>query len=114
MALKRNHLGEFEEIVLLIVSIQHEKAYGLSIAEAIEEELSRSVTLSSVHTALYRLEEKGLVKSTLGGASANRGGRRKRIFSITNAGKESLWQARQNRQKLWSLIPKDLFAGWQL
>lgn len=114
MASKRSHLGEFEEIVLLIVSIQNDEAYGLSIAEAIEKELGRSVTLSSVHTALYRLEEKGFVQSTLGGASAKRGGRRKRIFSITNSGKENLWQARQARRKLWSLIPKELFAGWQL
>lgn len=114
MALNRQHLGEFEEIVLLIVSIQHEEAYGLSVAEAIEREIDRPVTLSSVHTALYRLEEKGYVKSRLGGASSTRGGRRKRIFSITNSGKEALWQARQTRRKLWSLIPKDLFAGWQL
>ena len=110
----KKHLGEFEELVLLWVSIQHEEAYGLSIAKAIEEEMNRSVTLSSVHTALYRLEEKGMVKSEMGEGSPVRGGRRKRIFSITNTGKEALWEARQMRNKLWSLMPKNLFAGWQL
>ena len=101
----RYNLGEFEEIVLLVVAAQHEEAYGLSVTKAIEEELKRSVTMSSVHTALYRLEEKGLVKSEVGGSSKNRGGRRKRIFIITKAGKEALREAREARNKLWSLIP---------
>lgn len=112
--MKRYYLGEFEEIVLLWVSIQHEEAYGLSIANAIEKEMQRSVTLSSVHTALYRLEEKGFVKSSFGEASSKRGGRRKRIFIITNTGKEALMRNRQMRNNLWSKIPKNLFPGWEM
>ena len=108
--MKRYQLGEFEEIVLLWVSIQNEEAYGLSIAEAIKEKMKRSVTLSSVHTALYRLEDKGFVKSGLGGASAKRGGRRKRIFSVTNTGKEALLAARDARTKLWGMMPDGLFG----
>jgi len=107
---KRYQLGEFEEIVLLWVSIQNEEAYGLSITEAIKEKMSRSVNLSSVHTALYRLEDKGFVKSGLGGASATRGGRRKRIFSVTNTGKEALKSARDSRNKLWDMMPDGLFG----
>lgn len=109
--MKRNYLGEFEEIVLIWVSIQHEEAYGLSIANAIEQEMNRSVTLSSVHTALYRLEDKGLVQSTFGAASQKRGGRRKRIFTITNAGKEALWHNRQLREQLWAKLPNNFFPG---
>ena len=112
--MQRHYLGEFEEIVLIWASIQHEEAYGLSIAKAIREEMNRSVTLSSVHTALYRLEEKGYVQSSLGGSEARRGGRRKRIFTITNAGKEAVSQARAVRNKLWGMIPKNLFPGWGL
>ena len=67
--------------------------------------------MSSVHTALYRLEEKGYVKSDLGGASDRRGGRRKRIFAITNAGKSALLEAKEHRQYLWSKIPGYLFKG---
>ena len=104
--MKRNNIGEFEEIVLLFTMIQHQKAYGLSITEAIKEELDRAVTLSSVHTALYRLEEKGLVQSTLGDPSSKRGGRRKRLYTITNSGKETLQEVQETRQKLWSMIPK--------
>ena len=65
----RFNLGEFEEIVPLVVAAPHDKAYGLSVTQVIETELKRSVTMSSVHTALYRMEEKGLVKSRLGEVS---------------------------------------------
>ncbi|WP_456457680.1 PadR family transcriptional regulator [Reichenbachiella sp.] len=98
-------LGEFEEIVLLLVAAQHDEAYGLSITKAIEEKLERSVTLSSVHTALYRLEEKGYVQSQIGGSSTARGGRRKRLFTITVTGKSALQESRASRNLLWDMIP---------
>lgn len=105
----RFNLGEFEEIVLLVVATQHEEAYGLSVTKAIEEELQRSVTLSSVHTALYRLEEKGLTESKVGGTTKSRGGRSKRIFVITALGKKALTEAKEARNHLWNLIPKVVF-----
>ncbi|MFY0686202.1 MAG: helix-turn-helix transcriptional regulator [Cyclobacteriaceae bacterium] len=104
----KQSLGEFEEIVLLLVAAQHEQAYGLSITKVIKDELGRAVTMSSVHTALYRLEEKGFVQSNVGGATAERGGRRKRIFTITSAGKSALLRAKEARTQLWSMIPKYL------
>lgn len=94
--------------------IQHPRAYGLSITESIKAELGRSVTLSSVHTALYRLEEKGLVQSGLGEPSSKRGGRRKRLYTITHLGKESLQEVQETRKKLWSMIPQNLIQGWQI
>ncbi|MCR9250781.1 MAG: PadR family transcriptional regulator [bacterium] len=99
-------LGEFEEIVLLLVAAQNNEAYGLSITNAIIEKLNRKVTMSSVHTALYRLEEKGFVQSSIGGATAERGGRRKRFFSITATGKSALKESREARNQLWDLIPE--------
>ena len=101
----KSNLGEFEEIVLLLVAVQHDQAYGMSITKAIEDDLQRSVTLSSVHTALYRLEEKGFVQSHVGGASEIRGGRRKRFFTITTTGKIALKKSLQMRMKLWDMIP---------
>ncbi|KYG73120.1 PadR family transcriptional regulator [Roseivirga echinicomitans] len=106
---RRYYLGEFEEMVLLVVVVQHGEAYGLSITNVIEDELKRSVSMSSVHTALYRLEEKGYVKSEMGGATGKRGGRRKRIFLITATGKAALLEAKQTRQYLWGQIPGHLF-----
>lgn len=105
------HLGEFEEIVLLMVAVHHDDAYGLSITNSIKENLGRNVTLSSVHTALYRLEEKGYVESAVGGSTQERGGRSKRIFSLTSLGKQALESSRASRNMLWSMIPKSSFEG---
>ena len=106
--MKGTHLGEFEEIVLLVVATQVDEAYGLSVTKIIEEKLGRNVTMSSVHTALYRLENKGLVISEIGGTSSVRGGRKKRIFKITALGKNALVEAKEARNKLWSMIPDNL------
>ncbi len=100
------NIGEFEEIVLLLVAYYDGDSYGLSITKAIEDDINRPVTLSSVHTALYRLEEKGLVVSSIGGATKKRGGRRKRLFEITDAGKKALVRARDSRRILYDKIPK--------
>ena len=105
----KHTLGEFEEIVLLLVAAQNDEAYGLSITKAIEEQLKRKVTRSSVHTFLYRLEEKGFVQSRVGGATTERGGRRKRFFSITALGKTALTESRDARNQLWNMIPKLFF-----
>ncbi len=103
--MKGTHLGEFEELVLLVVGILVDEAYGVSVAEAIEEQTGRRVSLSPVHSALYRLEEKGFVKSELRGATKSRGGRRKRMYEITPAGKAALEEARLLRNRLWNMLP---------
>ena len=102
----RQNIGEFEEIVLLVVAAQHDQAYGLSVTQAIEQQLNRSVKLSSVHTSLYRLEEKGLVESKIGDTSTLRGGRKKRHFTITTLGKQALIESQEARKRLWQQIPK--------
>lgn len=104
--MKGTYLGEFEELVLLITGILYDNAYGVSVAAAIENQTGRAVSLSAVHTALYRLEEKGYVKSALGGATKERGGRRKRIYVITTAGKSALNEVRLMRNRLWEMIPQ--------
>ena len=103
--MKRTYLGEFEELVLLTAAVLNGQAYGVSIAEELEKETGRSVSLSAVHAALQRLGEKGMVTSYLGGATAERGGRRKRFFTVTAAGSRALGEIRQTRNRLWGLIP---------
>lgn len=103
--MKGTYLGEFQEIVLLHVLILQEEAYGVKIQEEIQKELKRTVSRGALHTALTRLEEKGFVKSEMGGATDDRGGRRKRMFTVTNLGKESLKEAREVREQLWSKVP---------
>ena len=108
---QRSHLGEFEEIVLLTVGILYGDAYGLAITDEIEQRTGRNVTLSSVHKTLMRLEQKGYLHSRLGGATDERGGRKKRLFTITNSGKEVLREARQLRNTMWQAIPRIVWEG---
>lgn len=102
----KEYLGEFEELVLTMVGILGEEAYGNSIVEEIGNRLKREVNLSAVHVTLYRLEDKGLVKSAMGGATETRGGRRKRIFRVTNAGLSMLKAMKEARQELWRMLPQ--------
>lgn len=108
-------LSDFEEIVLLTVGILYDDAYGLAITDEIEQRTGRTHTISSVHKTLMRLEERGMLRSEMGGATEARGGRKKRLFNITNTGKEALYEAKQTREKLWQAVPKvvwDLKSSW--
>ncbi|MGM9506733.1 PadR family transcriptional regulator [Larkinella sp. GY13] len=107
----RPYLGEFEELVLLTVAVLDGSAYGVTIAAELKQRTDRVISLSGVHIALYRLEEKGFVSSELGGATAARGGRRKRLFGITAAGKQTLSEMRQVRNDLWESIPNPSWSN---
>lgn len=104
--MKGTYLGEFQEIVLLSVLVLAENAYGVSIQEEIGQRTKRSVSRGALHSALSRLEEKNFIKSHLGGASAVRGGRRKRFYELTNRGKEALQEIKDIRESYWQAIPK--------
>ncbi|MBX2969395.1 MAG: PadR family transcriptional regulator [Cyclobacteriaceae bacterium] len=104
--MSKEYLGEFEELVLTMVGILGEEAYGNAIVQEIKDRLGREANLSAVHVTLYRLEDKGHVKSRMGGASNTRGGRRKRIFTITNAGVAMLKAMKEARTDLWKLVPQ--------
>ena len=103
--MKRTSLGELEELILLIIGVVKEDAYGVIITQMLEKETGRVVDFSTVHTTLKRLEEKGFVKSVMAGATPERGGRRKRFFSLTPYGVRALRESQEVRMRLWSLIP---------
>jgi len=102
----KEFLGEFEELVLTLVAALKDDAYGAAIAEEIETRMKRDVNLSAVHVTLYRLEDKGFLKSDMGGGTNERGGRRKRIYTITNAGVATLKAMKEARVDLWKLVPQ--------
>jgi len=109
----KEFLGEFEELVLTLVAALQDDAYGAAIAEEIESKMKRDVNLSAVHVTLYRLEDKGLVRSALGGGTKERGGRRKRIFTITSAGLAMLRAMKETRLDLWKMVPQlKMVAGF--
>ena len=104
--MKGTYLGEFEELVLLSVGILFDDAYGLAIADELQKQTGRNVMISSVHKALVRLEEKGYLKSRMGGSTAMRGGRDKRLYQLTQAGKKVLAESRELRNDMWRQVPK--------
>jgi len=106
--MKRTNLGEFEEIVMLIVAILDGDAYGVTINQELERHTGRKVTFGTVHNTLIRLEEKGFLNSKLGGATTERGGRRKRIFVVTALGSRALQDIQQLRNELWQMVPPHL------
>ena len=106
--MKRIYLGEFEEIVLLIVATLEGNAYGVSIAHEIIRQTNRTTALNQVHASLHRLEEKGMVASKMSDPTRERGGRRKRIFSITAYGRQTLHEIQNVRTNLWNLMPSSV------
>lgn len=104
--MKRVHLGEFEELVLLVVAVLQGDAYSVAIRNEIQDNVGRKAHISAVHTALTRLESKGYIDSDMGDATATRGGRRKRIYTITRDGKSVLCFSREQRESIWNRVPK--------
>src|SRR5919112_1129036 len=107
--MKGTELGEFEEIVLLTIALLYDEAYSVAVLEEIERRMERPMSIGTVHRTMQRLEEKGLVNSRFGEATAERGGRRKRLFTLTVAGERSLIEARRLRNELWHAIPTGAF-----
>ncbi|MCF2501269.1 PadR family transcriptional regulator [Dyadobacter chenhuakuii] len=107
--MKKTILGELEELVLLVVAASTEQMYGVPVMEQLQLHSGRSFTIGAVHTTLYRLEEKGFLSSSVGGATTDRGGRRKRFFALTAAGATVLAEIRTMRENLWQAIPEGKF-----
>ncbi len=103
-------LGEFEELVLLFVAAHNQEAYGVLILECLEEKLQKKVNISAVHVALKRMENKGFVESNFGGITNERGGRRKKYYSITSLGKKVLDRQYELRTSIYNQIPKISFG----
>lgn len=107
--MKKTKLGEFEEFVLLTVAVLQEEAYGVEIKRELERRMRQRLSVGSVQSALKRLEEKGFLKSELGEATSKRGGKRKRIYTITRYAQKVLAELKELRTGLWESIPQLTF-----
>ena len=103
--MKETRLGDFEEVILLLVGILGDEAYAFKIAEEFEAQTKRSVSIGAVHSTLNRLGEKGFLTSEMGESTAERGGRRKRIYTITASGQRVLQESRDFKVSLWNQFP---------
>ena len=108
--MKNYSLGEFEELILLVVAGSDGEAYGVTIQENLIEHSKKNVNISAVHVSLKRLEDKGFVKSRFGGITEERGGRRKKFYAITGLGKRVLDAQYELRTSLYKQIPKLSFG----
>ena len=98
--MKGDYLGAFEELVLLCVEALGEDAYGANLQRVLEREARRPVSLGALHTALERLESKGFLRSSPFGPTAERGGRRRRVFAMTRQGTLALKAASGARERV--------------
>ncbi|MDW3190877.1 MAG: PadR family transcriptional regulator [Cytophagales bacterium] len=103
--MNENNVGEFEELVLLTVLILQDEAYILKIQQELLSQANRKTAMGALHVTLGRLEKKGFLTSELGGATAARGGRRKRVYQLTAAGKTVIHQIRSTRNSMWDQAP---------
>jgi PadR family transcriptional regulator len=108
--MKGTNLGEFEELVLLTVGALGDDAYGVNIKDFIAEKTNRSSSIGALHSALSRLEDKGFLNTKIGEATKVRGGRRKKYYLITIAGREALQVINDQRSELYGMIPNLNFA----
>ena len=86
-------LGDFEQLVLFGVLRLGADAYGAAIRQEIHVRSGRDVSINAVYTTLDRLEDKGLLRSWIGELTAQRGGRRRKGYTLTSAGTAALRQA---------------------
>jgi|SRR5687767_11086737 len=94
-------LGVFEQAVLLAVVRLGDEAYGRAIVNEVQERLQRPVTVGAVQSTLSRLEQKGLLKSSLGPGTEIRAGRPRRFYQVDGAGERALNDARSAVSTLW-------------
>ena len=102
--MKDSHLGELEELALLVVIGLGANAYGVTVQQRLEANAHRRIALGAVYAALDRLERKGYVTSEVGDATPERGGRRKRLFAVTTAGRRAVRDVKRTRERLWRVV----------
>jgi DNA-binding PadR family transcriptional regulator len=108
---RRDHLGEFEQIVLLAVLRLGVDAYGVPIRLEIETRTGRSLTVGALYRTLDRLEAKGYVTSRFGDPTPERGGRSKRYFRVRPAGLRTLRESRDALAAMWEGVEPQVTRG---
>ncbi len=105
----RESIGELEELTLLVVGTLFENAYALTIQEEINDKANRNLDITAIHSVLRRLEKKGLLNSEMRGATSERGGRRKRYFVLTHAGRAIIENTMKVKMNMYHKLPKLTF-----
>ena len=102
--MKGDHLGEFEEFTLLAVRALGDHTYAVPVQQYVEKATARRVSIGSIYAALARLEDKGFLRSSMSGAVAQRGGKSKRVYSVTPSGLRTARELHTVRERIWNAI----------
>jgi PadR family transcriptional regulator PadR len=108
---RREHLGEFEHLVLVAVLRLRDDAYGVSIRQEIEKRTRRAPTVGALYRTLDRLEAKGYVTSRFGDPTPERGGRSKRYFKVRPLGLRTLRASREALTAMWEGLEPEVTRG---
>jgi PadR family transcriptional regulator, regulatory protein PadR len=108
---RREHLGEFEHLVLVAVLRLRDDAYGVSIRQEIEKRTRRALTVGALYRTLDRLEAKGYVTSRFGDPTPERGGRSKRYFKVRPLGLRTLRASREALTAMWEGLEPEVTRG---
>lgn len=102
--MKGERLGEFEEFTLLAVRALGDHTYAVPIQKYVEKATARAISLGSIYAALGRLEDKGFLRSTMSEAVAQRGGKSKRVYTVTPSGLRTARDQHRVREAFWKTI----------
>ena len=102
--MRTERLGEFEEFTLLAIRALGDNTYAVPIQQYVETATGRAISLGSIYAALARLEQKGFVRSTMSEAVAQRGGKSKRIYTVTSSGLRTARDLHRVRERIWNAI----------
>ena len=102
--MKGEHLGEFEEFTLLAVRALGESTYAVPIQQYMEKMTARAISIGSTYAALARLEGKGFLRSSMSEAVAQRGGKSRRVYTVTPSGLQAARDLHHVRERMWKTI----------
>ncbi|MEX2661918.1 MAG: PadR family transcriptional regulator [Vicinamibacterales bacterium] len=102
--MKGERLGEFEEFTLLAVRALGDNTYAVPIQQYVEKATARPISIGSIYAALGRLEEKGFLRSSMSEAIAQRGGKAKRVYTVTAGGLRTARDLHRVRERIWKTI----------
>ncbi len=97
---KGDHLGEFEQLVMLALLRLKDDAYGMRVRREIQSRTERSVSIGSVYATLQRLERKGYVRSSVSDPEPIPGGRARKFFLVTREGGRALLRTQESLQRM--------------
>lgn len=99
---KTRALGELEHLLLLAILRNGKEISGAQVAEELRQVTGRDPARGTMYVTLDRLERKGYLDSGLGDPTPERGGKARRLYSMTPAGLDALKRAGKAMHAMWS------------